>query len=59
MDAILEELPESISGPFRQLREAIADAKADEWESAKRIHLVALVNDLRQLLRNEPKTEAV
>ena len=59
IQAILDELPDEIADPFRQLRTAIADAKAEDWESAKRIHLVALVNDLRQLLRNEPKPETV
>jgi hypothetical protein len=59
IQATLDALPDEISRPFVKLREAIARHKSDDWSSVKRIHLVALVNDLRQLLRKEPATPAV
>ncbi len=54
IEAILDGLPNSISRPFRSLRSAMMQARDDNWKSTKRIHLVALVNDLRQVLRKVP-----
>ncbi|MGI9515803.1 MAG: hypothetical protein ACR2NP_02045 [Pirellulaceae bacterium] len=54
IEEILDELPKSISRPFRDLRTAMTRARDDDWKSVKRVHLVALVNELRQVLRNPP-----
>ena len=54
----LDQLPDDIAQPFRELRDAIARHKASDWETVKRIQVVALVNDLRQLLRRQPASEA-
>ncbi len=58
IQATLDQVPRDISKPFVQLREAIARYKADDWSGVKRIHVVALVNDLRQLLRKPPANQA-
>lgn len=58
IEAILADIPAEIARPFRQLRTAIAAARTDDWSSVKRIHLIALVNDLKMLLRKLPKPAA-
>jgi hypothetical protein len=55
MDAILADLPDEIVLPFRDLRAAIVAARDDDWRTVKRIDVIALVNDLRMLLRKPPR----
>ena len=55
IESILEDVPDNIADPFRELRTAVSDARDDEWASVKRIHLIALVNELKMLLRIIPK----
>ncbi len=54
IQATLEQLPGDLAKPFVQLREAIIRYRADDWNQVQRIHVVALLNDLRQLLRKPP-----
>ena len=58
IEATLAGLPANLADPFRQLRQAIVQQKQDDWKSVKRLHVVALINDLRQLLRKTPPADA-
>lgn len=54
IDSILEGLPAELSGPFRQFRAAVVAARDDDWQTVKRIDVIALINDLKLLLRKVP-----
>lgn len=55
IDSILADITDDIAVPFRDLRAAIIDARDNDWASVRRIDVIALVNDLRMLLRKLPK----
>jgi len=57
LDAVLNDVPDDIARPFRQLRSAIQQARDDEWTDVKRIDVIALINDLKMLLRKLPKPQ--
>ncbi len=58
LEAILADVTDDIEKPFRDLREAIISARDDDWTSVKRIDVIALVNELKMLLRKLPKPAA-
>ena len=58
LEAILADVTDDIEKPFRDLREAIISARDDDWKSVKRIDVIALVNELKMLLRKLPKPAA-
>jgi hypothetical protein len=51
VEAILAELPRDMAGSFRKLRAAFARERDNNWADTNRLHLIALVNELRELLR--------
>ncbi len=51
IEGTLALVPDDISRPFVELREALTRYRDENWQGVNRIHLVALLNDLRQLLR--------
>ncbi len=55
IDLILQGITDEIAAPFRQLRSALQKARHEDWASVKRMDLIALVNDLKMLLRKPPK----
>ncbi len=58
IDEVLGRLPKDVAKSFSAFRQCIERLKQDEWNTVKRIDIVALINDLRQLLRTQPKTQA-
>ncbi len=58
IELLLAEMPDDIAEPFKQLRAAIEKLKQNDWKTIKRIKIVALINDLKQLLRTVPNTNA-
>ena len=59
IDELLDRVPKDVATSFAAFRRCIERLKHDEWKSVKRIDVVALINDLRQLLRTEPKPQNV
>lgn len=57
LDSILTDITDDIAEPFQKLRAAIVDARDNEWTTVKRIDVIALVNDLKMLLRKIPKSQ--
>ena len=57
IDSILQDITDDIADPFRSLRSAILEARNDDWTTVKRIDLIALINDLKMLLRKLPKPQ--
>ena len=55
MELILADMPDTMSLPFRQLRSAIMEARDNDWVSVQRIDVIAMLNDLKMLLRKPPK----
>lgn len=55
LEAVLADVSNDIAKPFRELRAAIIEARDADWTSVKRIDVIALVNDLKMLLRKLPK----
>lgn len=58
IESILEDITDEIARPFRELRSAIINARDDDWVTVKRIDVIALVNDLKMLLRKPPRPPA-
>ena len=54
IEQLISDLPSEVSAPFLQFRQALEKLKQDDWKTVKRIHIVALVNHLREILRNAP-----
>ncbi len=54
IDEILAKLPADVAGPFRKLREAISRYRDEQWTRVERMHVVALLNDLREVVRRAP-----
>lgn len=57
LDSILADITDDIAEPFQQLRTAIVDARENDWTTVKRIDVIALINDLKMLLRKIPKPQ--
>jgi len=55
LEAVLADVSSDIAKPFRELRAAIIEARDADWASVKRIDVIALINDLKMLLRKLPK----
>lgn len=51
INAILERVPDDVSRPWSELNAALSRYRDQDWDGISRMHVVALVNELRQLLR--------
>ncbi len=58
IEAVLEQLPDSVARPYRKLRIELLRLRECEWEGVDRLHLVALANDFRLLLRKAGNSDS-
>jgi hypothetical protein len=58
IEQVLDQLPEAIARPYRKLRGELLRLRECDWDGVDRLHLVALSNDFRLLLRKSGKTDS-
>ncbi len=57
IDELVSRLPRDVAKSYKAFRASIERLKSENWQTVKRVEIIALINELRQLLRPGSNTE--